>query len=164
MGVMVQINTHSKIFLVTADVDMRKGFNGLWAFAQTKLGAQPRSESVFVFTNKARTRIKVLAWDRTGVWVCAKRLEKGTFAWPHQNNSGVADAQDAADSRAKAGTQGAKGASGGRVGSADSGVHGSEDCGGGGAAKVLIEPSALFLLLDGVDMRDACRRPWFERD
>jgi transposase len=153
MWVMVQINTHSKIFLVAADVDMRKGFNGLWAFAQTKLGAQPRSESVFVFTNKARTRIKMLAWDRTGVWVCAKRLEKGTFAWPQQNSSGVVGAQGLAGGVAKAGAQCASGQNGG-----------GGDCGESGAAKVLIEPSALFLLLDGVDMRDACRRPWFERD
>ena len=71
-----------RIFLAVEPVDMRQQFNGLWAAAEQKLQENPRSGAVFVFTNKDRNRLKMLYWDGTGVWVFAKRLEKGRFSWP----------------------------------------------------------------------------------
>ncbi len=71
-----------KIYLAVEPVDMRKQFNGLWTLAQEKLGEDPRSGALFAFTNKDRDRLKLLYWDGTGVWVMAKRLEKGRFTWP----------------------------------------------------------------------------------
>lgn len=71
-----------KIYLAVEPVDMRKQFTGLWALAQEKLGEDPRSGALFAFTNKGRDRLKLLYWDGTGVWVMAKRLEKGRFTWP----------------------------------------------------------------------------------
>jgi transposase len=71
-----------RIFLAVEPVDMRQQFNGLWVQAEQKLHENPRSGAVFVFTNKDRTRLKLLYWDGTGVWVFAKRLEKGRFSWP----------------------------------------------------------------------------------
>lgn len=32
--------------------------------------------------NKKRTRLKVIYWDKTGLWLMTKRLEKGTLCWP----------------------------------------------------------------------------------
>jgi len=71
-----------RIYLAVEPVDMRKQFNGLWSLAEEKLQENPRSGAVFVFANKDRDRIKLLYWDGTGVWVFAKRLEKGRFTWP----------------------------------------------------------------------------------
>ena len=71
-----------KVCLGVAPVDMRKQHNGLWAVAQHHLGENPREGALFVFTNKRRNRLKILYWDGTGVWVFAKRLEKGGFSWP----------------------------------------------------------------------------------
>jgi transposase len=71
-----------RIYLAVQPVDMRKQFNGLWVAAQEKLGEDPKSGAVFAFINRERTRLKLLYWDGTGVWVLAKRLEQGRFSWP----------------------------------------------------------------------------------
>lgn len=71
-----------KIYVAVQPVDMRKSFNGLWAAVREHLAEDPKSGAVFAFTNGGRTRLKLLYWDGTGVWVLAKRLEQGRFSWP----------------------------------------------------------------------------------
>ena len=71
-----------KIYLAVEPVDMRAQFNGLWAHAEQKLREDPRGGALFAFTNKDRNRLKLLYWDGTGVWVLAKRLDRGRFSWP----------------------------------------------------------------------------------
>jgi len=71
-----------RIFVAVAPVDMRKQFNGLWTAVSEHLQEDPKSGAVFCFINKDRTRLKLLYWDGTGVWVLAKRLEQGRFSWP----------------------------------------------------------------------------------
>ena len=61
---------------------MRKGFDGLYGAVRDQLGQDPLSGHLFLFSNRTRTRLKALVWDGSGLWVCAKRLEKGRFRWP----------------------------------------------------------------------------------
>lgn len=77
-----------RVFVALDPCDMRKGFNGLHALVTERLQEEPRSGALFVFTNRRRNRLKILFWDRTGLWVCTKRLEEGTFAWPLPTQAG----------------------------------------------------------------------------
>jgi transposase len=107
-----------KIFLAVEPCDLRKSFNGLHGIVTEKLKEDPRAGALFVFCNRRRTRLKILFFDGTGLWVCTKRLEEGTFSWPR------AVEKD----------------------------------------KIHLQPEALALLTDGVDLRGAQMRPWYERE
>ena len=72
----------TKIYIAVEAIDMRKGFDGLHGLVRDHLGQDPLSGHLFLFTNKPKTRLKALVWDGSGLWVCAKRLEKGRFRWP----------------------------------------------------------------------------------
>ena len=74
-----------RIFLVAGATDMRKSFNGLAGIVRERLQADPMSRHLFLFCNRARNRMKVLVSDESGMWVLAKRLDRGTFAWPAAN-------------------------------------------------------------------------------
>ena len=75
----------TRVYLAGGATDMRKSFNGLYALVRGRLEADPLSGHLFVFCNRRRDRIKILYWDGSGLWVCAKRLEKGTFHWPAED-------------------------------------------------------------------------------
>ena len=78
----------TKIYVAVEGVDMRKGFDGLYGLVRDHLGHDPLSGHLFLFANRERTRLKVLVWDGSGLWVCAKRLEKGRFRWPAATECG----------------------------------------------------------------------------
>jgi len=72
----------TKIYLAAGATDMRKGFDGLYALVRDRLELEPLSGHVFLFSNAERNRMKLIYWDGSGLWVCAKRLERGCFRWP----------------------------------------------------------------------------------
>ena len=117
---MMGLTNNLRIFLALQPVDMRKSFNGLSIIAEQLIVGGLRGGALFVFTNKRRNHFKALYYDRTGVCVLAKRLEKGTFAWPSPSQP---DQQ-----------------------------------------QITLTAEALHLLFDGVDLRGATLRPWYERD
>ena len=78
----------TRIYLAAGATDMRKGFEGLYGMARDRLLCDPLSGHVFLFANAQRNRLKLLFWDGSGLWVCAKRLEKGRFRWPEAGEEG----------------------------------------------------------------------------
>ncbi len=70
------------VWLVFEPIDMRTGVEGLCGRIVQSLGKPPTDGSAYVFRNRRSTRIKVLVWDQTGVWLCLRRLHHGSFVWP----------------------------------------------------------------------------------
>jgi len=79
---MLNFTASLKVWVALEFCDMRLSFNGLYALAANVLKEDPRSGALFIFCNRRRNRLKILTFDGTGLWVMAKRLEKGTFNWP----------------------------------------------------------------------------------
>jgi transposase len=77
------------VWLACGRTDMRKGFDGLSALVQQQLGKDPFSGQLFVFRGRRGDLVKVLSWDGQGLWLYAKRLEKGRFLWPQAKEGAV---------------------------------------------------------------------------
>ena len=77
-----------RIFACTEPVDMRRGFDGLALIAREKLGQDPRSGVLLLFTNKRRDRLKALWWDRNGYCVLYKRIHGASFELPVPDEAG----------------------------------------------------------------------------
>jgi transposase len=84
---MIAVGPATRVFLACGITDMRKGYDGLFALVESQLAEDPLSGHLFVFANRDRTRLKILCWDGTGLWICSKRLEKGRFNWPQNGDS-----------------------------------------------------------------------------
>lgn len=76
---MLTLPASVRIYVAAEAVDLRRGFDGLAAAVRSLIREDPLSGHLFVFTNRRRNRVKVLAWDRTGYLLLYKRLERGTF-------------------------------------------------------------------------------------
>src|SRR5436305_8308167 len=59
-----------------------QGLEGLYGLVCDRLLCEPLSGRIFLFSNAQRNRLKLLFYDGSGLWVCAKRLDKGRFGWP----------------------------------------------------------------------------------
>jgi transposase len=77
-----------RVFVAVEPVDLRKSFNGLEGLVREHLCEDVRDGALFVFTNQRHTRLKILYFDGTGLWLLIKRLEKGTFSWPRDIEPG----------------------------------------------------------------------------
>jgi transposase len=71
-----------KIMLAAQPVDFRKSVHTLSALVSEALMADPYCGDVFVFRSKRSDRVKLLAWDGSGMVLVTKWLEEGRFTWP----------------------------------------------------------------------------------
>lgn len=117
---MLSFSGSLKILLSSEPCDMRKSFDTLGALVTQYMKEDLCSGTLFVFSNRLHTRIKILFWDGTGLWCCAKRLERGRFSWPKHS--------DAAQ------------------------------------GKVMLRPEAFAMLTDGIDLKGAKMKPWYQRE
>ena len=109
----------TRIYLYAPNVDMRKSFDGLCGIVQAEFACDIRSGDLFLFLNRRGDRIKAMYWDRDGIAIWMKRLERGTFQRPAAN---------------------------------------------AGINQVEIDATDLSLLLSGIDLKSAKRRPRYVAD
>ena len=77
------------VYLHREPVDFRKSINGLAVIVEQDMALSPYQESVFVFCNKQRDKLKILCWDQSGFVLWYKRLEKAKFKWPRKHKHDV---------------------------------------------------------------------------
>lgn len=71
------------IFVCSAPVDLRHGFDRLAQTARERVGTDPMSGgALFVFANKRATRLKVLWFEKNGFCLLYKRLHQAVFELP----------------------------------------------------------------------------------
>lgn len=87
---MLNIPTSLPIHLCLPPVDMRLSFDRLAALAAEVCGESPLSGYLFVFHSRRGDRVKILYWDRDGMALWYKRLERGTFPFPKPDSSSQA--------------------------------------------------------------------------
>jgi transposase len=87
---MIELAGSTRIWIAAGATDLRRGFTGLSAIAQTVLKRSPYSGHVFVFRGRRGDLIKLLWWDGDGLCLFAKRLERGRFVWPKAESGKVA--------------------------------------------------------------------------
>ena len=76
---MLTLHDSVRVFVAREPVDFRKAHDGLSQIVRDVFGDDPLSGHLFVFTNRRRDRLKILFFDRNGLWLLYKRLERGTF-------------------------------------------------------------------------------------
>jgi transposase len=72
----IQITVQTRILVAIQAVDFRKGIDGLARVCQEQLQTDPFSVRLFVFRDRRRTTLKILAYDGRGFWLCQKRLSR----------------------------------------------------------------------------------------
>jgi len=75
---------YESIYVATGSTDLRKNVDGLTIIIQQSFELDPFSDSLFLFCNRSRNRMKAIVWDKNGFAMLYKRLDgRGArFKWP----------------------------------------------------------------------------------
>ena len=87
---MLSLPVAVKLWYCPDPVDMRLGFDGLFALVRSRLQADPLSGHLFIFRNKTADRLKVLYWGGHGLCLFCQRLEAGRYHFPEAPQGGAA--------------------------------------------------------------------------
>jgi len=79
---MLRPDNGAQVYLYADPVDMRKSINGLSALVEQEMMLSSSRDSLLVFCNRGRDKVKLLCWERNGFIIWYKRLEKQRFRWP----------------------------------------------------------------------------------
>ena len=79
---MIAVPAGVKVLVATKPVDFRRGADSLAAVVREQLQHDPFSGTIFIFRSRRADRLKILAWDGSGLVLFWKRLEQGAFRWP----------------------------------------------------------------------------------
>jgi len=79
---MIALRAELKVVVCSQPIDFRRGINGLAALVAEALDSDPYCGDVFIFRSKRKDRLKLLAWDGSGMVLVSKWLESGGFIWP----------------------------------------------------------------------------------
>lgn len=80
---MIQLTAQTRVRVAVDPVDFRRGIDGLARVCREDLSEDPFLGTLFVFRNRRRTAIKILAYDGRGFWLCYMRLSRGRIRhWP----------------------------------------------------------------------------------
>jgi transposase len=86
---MILLTASTPILLAREAADFRNGIDGLAALCHHRLQHNPRSGTLYVFINRSRTMVRILAYEENGYWLMTKRLSKGRYrGWPREEALG----------------------------------------------------------------------------
>ena len=74
------------LYLAPGGTDMRKSIEGLAAIVTYTFELDVFGNSLFVFCNQSRDKLKILHWDCNGFWLYYRRLSRGRFKWPQSSD------------------------------------------------------------------------------
>ncbi len=74
------------IYVVCGSTDLRMGIDGYARIVQDHYERNPMDSRMYCFCNRQHNKLKILYWDLNGFWLMYKRLEKGTFKWPKEDD------------------------------------------------------------------------------
>ncbi|AMM18566.1 isocitrate lyase (plasmid) [Burkholderia sp. PAMC 28687] len=86
---MMGLPAGTRIWIAAGVTDMRCSFQGLCAKVQTTLEENPLDGNVFVFRGRRGDLVKILWATEDGLWLLARRLERGRFVWPQADSGKI---------------------------------------------------------------------------